>query len=59
MAAAVVVAARTYRRKQRAIAMVPEELRHPVLGAPFRLTSRTVVRAVQALPVRPAPVAPG
>jgi acetyl esterase/lipase len=59
VAAAVGLGVRAYRRKQRAIAMVPEELRHPILYAPFRLTSRTLVRAVQTLPVRPAPVAPG
>ncbi|MFG1608531.1 alpha/beta hydrolase [Actinoplanes sp. NPDC049265] len=58
-AAAVAVGVRSYLGKRRAIAMVPEELRHPVLYAPFQITSRLVVRALARVPVRPGPVAPG
>jgi acetyl esterase/lipase len=58
-AAVVAAGVRSYLGKRRAIATVPEELRHPVLYAPFRLTSRLLVRAMTHLPVPGGPVAPG
>ena len=59
LAAAVALGVRTYRKKRRAIATVPIELRHPILYVPFPLTSRTLARAARRLPVRPSPVTPG
>jgi len=60
VAAAVGLGARAYlAKRQRMISTVPEELRHPILYVPFRLTSRTLVRAMTRIPPRPAPLAPG
>lgn len=57
--AAVAVGVRTVLGKRRAIATVPADLRHPILYAPFKITSRAMVLAMRRIPVPAGPVAPG
>ncbi|GLY97752.1 alpha/beta hydrolase [Actinoplanes sp. NBRC 103695] len=57
--AAVAVGVRSYLGKRRSIAMVPEDLRHPILYAPFQITSSLMVRAMRRIPVPGGPVEPG
>jgi acetyl esterase/lipase len=57
--AAVAVGVRSYLGKRRSIAMVPEDLRHPILYAPFQITSSVMVRAMRRIPVPGGPVEPG
>ena len=61
VAGAAVVAAgvRTVLAKRRAIGPVPADLRHPVLYAPFQITSRTMVRALSRIPLPAGPVEAG
>jgi acetyl esterase/lipase len=57
--AAVAAGVRSILGKRRSIAMVPEELRHPVLYAPFQITNRAMGRVMRRIPVPGGPVEPG
>jgi acetyl esterase/lipase len=58
-AVAVTAGVRSFAAKRRSISTVPADLRHPILYVPFRLTSRTLVRALGRFPTPAAPLTPG